>query len=1060
MGLLNHQSAVRAVDTNGVPISGARLHIYLSGTDSLARIYEDQHLTYTQENPMKADADGYFAQCFLPGGDYRICLENRLGTTFLSDAEVTVAAETMTTAVPNTAGLQQALDDKADVAHTHSAADVVGLQDVIDMAVSTAAGPMVYRGGWDASSGAFPSNALSGDTFSVTVAGVVDGIAYAPGDQIIANTVDAATISEWDRIRPTAISDRYDTVDHLLADDQGMAVGKTVLVAGGQFTYQVANLTATDYHLTTSGGVKLYALPRHGGGVTAKQIGITDGSNGTAAFTRFVASRLTGITRFICDVDFNLASPSNTGFTVPSIITLEADNVDQIGRGEEATRAIGLMNLISQRADANGLTRRDSMFDAAKFRVRGIRFAHDVEVAPSDIVGNGNGTAVFYDISGTGSGFFAEKCKADFLSGFLLRIDNHPYWRVTKCWAGKPFYFVTLSGRSDHGVFNDNNGLMGYTDSLGSNVYGDYIKVGDNSIDGFGPRFCRVNGNHMVNVLRDGIDSTGGLYGWTITNNIFDVTNAAIDAKQAPNTLAKTNLLERNFKGLTISNNVIIGGEIVFTLNEDLSLYGSTAPEWMHVQGIVASGNTFIPKPGRESCGYYLKGMRGLSVTGDNFTSYRLQKADDFDPATDGAFPFDAVEGTYYEATSAATIDGLAISIGDFVVPTIHGASTTDSADWLIKDTAWLSCSMLRFGTGTAVGYSNQGAWDASAGSFPVATVDGQYWTVSVAGSVDNIRFEVGDYLVSLIDSPSTTNYDANWVRRRTSYTPASARDVSFENIIWDNRGAASNVCTLGGCVNVSMNFASLISDHKAFDIGSTAFHTEISGNVTAYQAEFDPTTAVTLFVIKTDNLIKIDINAEFRSSGGKSFCIVCPPGYDPLLYVDGAFDNWIAAVRYQDPITQSYFGMRSGLEVSNCNFVLTRTPEAQKVDVGLLHTTNITNLTNATTLLTGTILSLKAGIGVELTIEAGAVNVISEVHTIGTLADTSSDGLTTINGGQIGDKLTITNADSARPVIAKDGIGNLTLGGDRMLDELGDTLVLRKHADGNWHEIAFSSVS
>ncbi|WP_372993184.1 hypothetical protein, partial [Sulfitobacter sp.] len=74
MGLLNHQSAVRAVDTNGVPISGARLHIYLSGTDSLARIYEDQHLTYTQENPMKADADGYFAQCFLPGGDYRICL--------------------------------------------------------------------------------------------------------------------------------------------------------------------------------------------------------------------------------------------------------------------------------------------------------------------------------------------------------------------------------------------------------------------------------------------------------------------------------------------------------------------------------------------------------------------------------------------------------------------------------------------------------------------------------------------------------------------------------------------------------------------------------------------------------------------------------------------------------------------------------------------------------------------------------------------------------------------------------------------------------------------------
>jgi hypothetical protein len=62
-----------------------------------------------------------------------------------------------------------------------------------------------------------------------------------------------------------------------------------------------------------------------------------------------------------------------------------------------------------------------------------------------------------------------------------------------------------------------------------------------------------------------------------------------------------------------------------------------------------------------------------------------------------------------------------------------------------------------------------EGAWDASAGSFPVGstpsagTKKGDYWYVSVAGTVDGIAFNVGDVLGAKVDNASTTTYAANW---------------------------------------------------------------------------------------------------------------------------------------------------------------------------------------------------------------------------------------------------------------------------------------------------------
>lgn len=55
------------------------------------------------------------------------------------------------------------------------------------------------------------------------------------------------------------------------------------------------------------------------------------------------------------------------------------------------------------------------------------------------------------------------------------------------------------------------------------------------------------------------------------------------------------------------------------------------------------------------------------------------------------------------------------------------------------------------------------GTFDASSGSFPVATNQGDWFNVTVAGTVDSQSFVIGDILVALIDAPSTTTFAGNW---------------------------------------------------------------------------------------------------------------------------------------------------------------------------------------------------------------------------------------------------------------------------------------------------------
>lgn len=55
--------------------------------------------------------------------------------------------------------------------------------------------------------------------------------------------------------------------------------------------------------------------------------------------------------------------------------------------------------------------------------------------------------------------------------------------------------------------------------------------------------------------------------------------------------------------------------------------------------------------------------------------------------------------------------------------------------------------------------------WDASGGSFPAGASASSMFRVSVAGTVDGVTFSAGDLLIPIASSPSTSTFDANWVR-------------------------------------------------------------------------------------------------------------------------------------------------------------------------------------------------------------------------------------------------------------------------------------------------------
>ncbi|SLN74415.1 hypothetical protein TRL7639_04523 [Falsiruegeria litorea R37] len=93
MGQLNLPEAQRALDPAGNPVPGAKCYVYQDDSDVLIRLFEDNYLNQIQPNPISADTEGHFPDCFLLNGSYRVRIETPKGTV-LSDTNDVVVTST------------------------------------------------------------------------------------------------------------------------------------------------------------------------------------------------------------------------------------------------------------------------------------------------------------------------------------------------------------------------------------------------------------------------------------------------------------------------------------------------------------------------------------------------------------------------------------------------------------------------------------------------------------------------------------------------------------------------------------------------------------------------------------------------------------------------------------------------------------------------------------------------------------------------------------------------------------------------------------------------------
>jgi hypothetical protein len=100
MATLFQLSLVRATDSNGDPLSGAKLYVYGSGGSTLSTLYSDAAATSNLSNPVISDSSGVFPPVFINElSNYRVKLTNSGGSLTVYDADPGFGGSSVTTAL-------------------------------------------------------------------------------------------------------------------------------------------------------------------------------------------------------------------------------------------------------------------------------------------------------------------------------------------------------------------------------------------------------------------------------------------------------------------------------------------------------------------------------------------------------------------------------------------------------------------------------------------------------------------------------------------------------------------------------------------------------------------------------------------------------------------------------------------------------------------------------------------------------------------------------------------------------------------------------------------------
>lgn len=203
---------IRAMDANGDPVSGGKLAVFLAGTTTPVTTYSDRSLTTAQAQPLIANAAGEFEQSFVAAGIYKIRVSGSDDVVLYENDNVRIADRPDEPVFFETRA--------AVLADTNTYADGTQIFVIGD-----------------------GSNYL----YTAAASGATDHDATNTGGQKL-----------YYRLRG------YKTVSDLLSSTETARGTGNIWEAAG-FRYEEAASGATDNHVTTSAGVKLYVLPDSNG---------------------------------------------------------------------------------------------------------------------------------------------------------------------------------------------------------------------------------------------------------------------------------------------------------------------------------------------------------------------------------------------------------------------------------------------------------------------------------------------------------------------------------------------------------------------------------------------------------------------------------------------------------------------------------------------------------------------------------------------------------------------------------------------------------------------------